>query len=115
MNGWYLFNYLGQDDVVGFIAGRAQGVTMPNLNTGVMSSIPVRLPLRKLQDDFARLTLPIAEAHEALTAKIENLRRTRDLLLPRLLSGQVGVKIISAQARDLEQTIAGNAGEILEA
>lgn len=91
VNGWYLFNYLGQDDVVGLIQGRAQGVTMPNLNTGVLSSVPVRLPPRKLQDDFARLTFPMAEAHEALTAKIENLRRTRDLLLPRLLSGQVAL------------------------
>ncbi|MCE9555335.1 MAG: restriction endonuclease subunit S [Planctomycetes bacterium] len=89
VNGWYLFNYLGQSDVVGLIQGRAQGVTMPNLNTGVMSSVPVRLPPRKLQDHFAHLTFPMAEAREALTATIENLRRTRDLLLQRLLSGQV--------------------------
>jgi type I restriction enzyme, S subunit len=89
VNGWYLFNYLGQDDVVGLIAGRAQGVTMPNLNTSVMASVPVKLPTRKLQDDFARLTFPMAEAREALTGKIENLRRTRDLLLPRLLSDQL--------------------------
>jgi type I restriction enzyme S subunit len=89
VNGWYLFHYLGQDDVVGCIAGRAQGVTMPNLNTGVMASVPVKVPPRRLQDAFARLTFPMAEARENLTAKIENLRRTRDLLLPRLLSGQV--------------------------
>ena len=91
VNGWYLFNYLGQDDVVGLIAGRAQGVTMPNLNTGVMSSVPVKLPPRKYQDDFARLTFPMAQSREALTAKIDNLRRTRNLLLPRLLSGQVSL------------------------
>ena len=94
VNGWFLFNYLGQDDVVGVIKGRAQGVTMPNLNTGVLSSVPVRLPPRKLQDDFARLTFPMAEMHEALTAKIENLRRTRDLLLPRLLSGQIEMEAL---------------------
>ncbi len=92
VNGWFLFNYLGQDDVMGIIKGRAQGVTMPNLNTGVLSSVPVRLPPRTLQDDFARLMFPMAETHEALTAKIENLRRTRDLLLPRLLSGQIDVE-----------------------
>lgn len=88
VNGWYLFNYLGQDDVVGLIKGRAQGVTMPNLNTGLLSSVPVRLPPREIQDEFSRLTFPMAEAREALTATIDNLRRTRDLLLPRLLSGQ---------------------------
>lgn len=91
VNGWYLFNYLGQDNVVSLIQGRAQGVTMPNLNTGVMASVPVSLPPRRLQDEFARLTFPMAEAREAITAKVENLRRTRDLLLPRLLSGQVNV------------------------
>jgi type I restriction enzyme S subunit len=89
VNGWYLFNYLGQEDVAGLIAGRAQGITMPNLNTGVMSSVPLRLPPRELQDQFARVTFPMAEAREALTATVDNLRQTRDLLLPRLLSGQV--------------------------
>ena len=91
VNGWYLFNYLGQDDVVKLIAGRAQGVTMPNLNTGLLSSVPIALPPRGIQDDFARLSFPFAQAQEALHARIENLRRTRDLLLPRLLSGQVSL------------------------
>ena len=88
VDGWYLFNYLGQDDVVGLIRGRAQGVTMPNLNTSILASVPVRLPPRALQQEFARLTFPMATAIEVLTAKIENLRRTRDLLLPRLMSGR---------------------------
>jgi type I restriction enzyme S subunit len=91
VDGWFLFNYLGQDDVVGRIQGRAQGVTMPNLNTGVLASLPVLLPPRNLQAEFARLTFPIEQVREALSAKSENLRRTRDLLLPRLLSGQVNL------------------------
>jgi len=40
---------------------------------------------------FARLTFPMAEVREVLTAKIETLRQTRDLLLPRLMSGQVRI------------------------
>jgi hypothetical protein len=31
----------------------------------------------------------MAEAREVFTTKIENLRRTRDLLLPRLLSARL--------------------------
>ena len=61
---------------------------MPNLNTSILASVPVRLPPRALQQEFARLTFPMATAIEVLTAKIENLRRTRDLLLPRLMSGR---------------------------
>jgi type I restriction enzyme S subunit len=91
VNGWYLFNYLGQDDVVKLIAGRAQGVTMPNLNTGLLSSVPISLPPRAIQDHFARLSFSFAQAQEALHARIQTLRRTRDLLLPRLLSGGIEV------------------------
>jgi type I restriction enzyme S subunit len=91
VNPWFLFNYLGQDDVVAVIAGRAQGVTMPNLNTSVMSSLPLTMPPRELQDKFASLTFPMAELRETLTAINENLRDTRDLLLPRLLSGLVEI------------------------
>jgi type I restriction enzyme, S subunit len=83
--------------VQGIITGRALGVTMPNLNTGVMASVPVKLPPRDLQAAFARLTFPMAEAREVLTAAIENLRRTRDLLLPKLVSGEVSVEQLEAE------------------
>jgi type I restriction enzyme, S subunit len=85
VNGWYLFNYLGQQNVVAVIAGRAQGVTMPNLNTGILASLPVIVPLRKLQDHFEQLTKPMADVCTLLTAQVETLRKTRDLLLPRVL------------------------------
>jgi type I restriction enzyme S subunit len=86
VNGWYLFNFLGQDNVASLIAGRAQGVTMPNLNTGILSSVPVTLPPLSIQEHFSNLSFPFAQAREALQSQIQTLRRTRDLLLPKLLS-----------------------------
>ncbi|MEO7299325.1 MAG: restriction endonuclease subunit S [Verrucomicrobiota bacterium] len=47
---------------------------------------------------FASLIQPMLVAQEALRKAIRNLRRTRDLLLPRLLSGQVELR---GQARSL--------------
>jgi type I restriction enzyme S subunit len=41
---------------------------------------------------------PIHMVLAALTKQIQNLRRTRDLLLPRLLSGQVELKAEEAIA-----------------
>jgi type I restriction enzyme S subunit len=38
---------------------------------------------------------PIFALSKRLTAKVDNLRRTRDLLLPRLLSGQIDVEAIA--------------------
>ncbi len=86
VNGWYLFNFLGQDNVASLIAGRAQGVTMPNLNTGILSSVPVTLPPKLIQEQFAKLSFPFAQHRESLQSSIKNLRNTRDLLLPKLLS-----------------------------
>jgi type I restriction enzyme, S subunit len=89
VNGWFLFNYLGEVDVVQLIAGRAHGVTLPNLNAGLMASVPVLLPPRSLQDRFEAVTFPMAQLIETLLNQNAVLRQTRDLLLPRLLSGQL--------------------------
>ena len=91
INGWYVFNYLGQDSVVGQIAGRAHGVTMPNLNAKLLESVPVVCPPRELQDKFEQISFPMAELRESLIAKNANLRTTRDLLLPKLISGELDV------------------------
>ncbi|WP_296449159.1 restriction endonuclease subunit S [Rhodoferax sp. UBA5149] len=94
INGWYLFNYFGQDNVVGLIAGRAHGVTMPNLNTRLLESVPVVRPPRSLQDQFEQVTFPTASLRETLIAKNINLRTTRDLLLPKLISGELDVSTL---------------------
>ena len=94
INGWYVFNYLGQDSVVGLIAGRAHGVTMPNLNAKLLESVPVVCPPRELQNQFEQISFPMAELRERLIAKNTNLRTTRDLLLPKLISGELDVSAL---------------------
>lgn len=51
----------------------------------------VRVP-EALLDAFAAQITPIFGLTMRLGAEVENLRRTRDLLLPRLLSGQIDVE-----------------------
>jgi type I restriction enzyme S subunit len=43
---------------------------------------------------FASVIQPMLVAQEALRKIIRNLRRTRDLLLPRLMSGELDVEAI---------------------
>ena len=52
-------------------------------------AMPSTDPDRELIRRFSFLATPMLEESQLLRAKIQNLRRTRDLLLPRLLSGQV--------------------------
>ena len=49
------------------------------------------IPPAPLLKKFGDATIPMAEQIDALHRKIQNLRRTRDLLLPRLLSGQISL------------------------
>jgi type I restriction enzyme S subunit len=49
-------------------------------------------PPRELRQRFAALAEPMVRQIVQFYSTIQNLRRTRDLLLPRLLSGQIEVE-----------------------
>jgi type I restriction enzyme S subunit len=90
----FLFDLLAAPDVLGAIKGRAKGATMPNLSAGLMQSVPLSLPPRELQDRYVQTVTPMAELVETLTEKNRNLRSTRDLLLPKLISGELDVSTL---------------------
>ena len=60
-------------------------------------------PERGIIDCFARRTDSIFEQANTLQHGIRNLRRTRHLLLPRLLSGQVELVSVSANGASSNQ------------
>ena len=72
--------------------GLAQGAAQQNISKEKVATALAVVPPRQLVTDFARLVDPIFDQIQALQRQIQNLRRTRDLLLPRLLSGQVELK-----------------------
>jgi type I restriction enzyme S subunit len=51
----------------------------------------VVLPSQAIQNGFERIILPIDQLIDVLSCKNANLRQTRDLLLPRLISGELDV------------------------
>ena len=70
----------------------SNGATMGNVNKSKFESMKVVAPTDVLLVDFHRFAQPMFNSILRLTRQIQNLRRTRDLLLPRLLSGQVIVE-----------------------
>jgi type I restriction enzyme S subunit len=64
----YLYYFLGQPMVMGWIANQAVGATMPNLNTGILRSVTVRYPKLPIQ----RRIVSILSAYDVL---IENNTR----------------------------------------
>lgn len=87
----YLFEILRAPAVAGDIANRAKGSTMANLSAGALQGVTVPVPPRELQDRFASFADDVSEQTDTLDEQSRKLRTARDLLLPRLMSGELTV------------------------
>lgn len=67
------------------------GTTVAHLGDMHIKSIQFALPPEKLLSKAKEILEPMSEQIIALKIKVTNLRKTRDLLLPRLMSGQINV------------------------
>src|SRR5207249_1384619 len=65
------------------------GVAQQNLSPVLASKMEVGIPTRELRERFSALAEAMIKRMVQLYLTNSNLRRTRDLLLPRLLSRQI--------------------------
>ena len=72
----------------------AQGAAQQNISKEKVANALAVMPTRDILESFDRIAEPVFTQIQTLQRQVENLRRTRDLLLPRLLSGQVAVDAI---------------------
>ena len=70
----------------------AQGAAQQNISKEKVASALAVMPTRDILESFDRNVEPIFAQIQTLQRQLENLRHTRDLLLPRLLSGQVKIE-----------------------
>jgi type I restriction enzyme S subunit len=73
------------------LLGKTGGSTFPSWTGPQLKSHAVLSPTPELLERFEALVSPMSAAIFQYARQIENLRRTRDLLLPRLLSGELAV------------------------
>jgi type I restriction enzyme S subunit len=85
------FQFLWLTENVPTFQRMASGATFKEISRGVFKTIEFLQPPDGLVGQFEALAAPLAEQVLALQRQIHNLRRTRDLLLPRLLSGQIDI------------------------
>jgi type I restriction enzyme S subunit len=64
---------------------------MPRANWSVLKERPLAIPTLTVARQFSAVVGPAVRQMQTLIFQTSNLRRTRDLLLPRLLSGQVAL------------------------
>jgi type I restriction enzyme S subunit len=87
----YLYNALTTDEFVGYLTNHARGSAYPAVTSEDFENAKIALPPAALLDRFHANTAPQFDLIHNLHQKNANLRRTRDLLLPKLISGEVDV------------------------
>ena len=93
-----LFLYFSLFHLRDHFNGIAQGAAQQNISKEKVAGTSVRVPPRSLIAKFDTAAIPMFDQIRTLRLQITNLRRTRDLLLPRLLSGQIDVGVAESMA-----------------
>lgn len=94
----YLFFVLNGDGYQGYITGVSTGTTRKSASAGVITGYEVAVPPRALLERFQTLISPFRSQMKTLVRKNTNLRSQRDLLLPKLVSGEIDVSSSEEQA-----------------
>ncbi len=89
----YAFQFLSLIDLAGFNAGSA----VPTLNRNHVHGLPSILPPRDVVLAFDLVADGLMQKHRQNEAESETLAQTRDLLLPRLMSGELRVADVDGQ------------------
>ena len=87
----YLYHVVTTDEFVAYLTNNATGSAYPAVNPSDFENAVILLPPLSLMTEFQRLVIDLYLLKNNLLQRNENLRRTRDLLLPRLVSGEVQV------------------------
>jgi type I restriction enzyme S subunit len=84
--------YLDDDDTVAYASNHSSGSTIPYAKwSGVLSERRVALPPAPLAEAFSDVAEPMLAQARALASQIRTLAALRDLLLPKLVTGQIDV------------------------
>lgn len=87
----YLYFWLDQPDMTQNIKNLNTNAAQPGINQAGVKSLPILLPPHQLLEMFDEVAEPLLGGLFNLAKKNNVLRRTRDLLLPKLISGELDV------------------------
>ena len=83
--------FLALKSAIEQVRARATGAVFDAIIVATFANIPFILPPKILTDIFARHIEPVFDQIANLVQQSENLVRARDLLLPRLMNGQIAI------------------------
>ena len=88
----YLYQALTTEEFVGYLVNHATGSAYPAVLAGDFEKAEILIPTKDVLDQFHTATNPMYELKDCLERKIARLRSCRDLLLPKLISGELDLE-----------------------
>lgn len=89
------------NDFKNFIQSVATGAAQPQANAELMSLFTILVPIDEIKVKFNSVVEPCFLETDFLKKQNDNLRQTRDLLLPRLVSGKLSVEKAEKQLESI--------------
>jgi len=87
----FLSVLLSSIDTIRWADKHSTGTKMPVIKWDALREMPVLLPSQDVLEAFETTVRPMLQTIKLASPRNQNLRRTRDLLLPKLISGEVDV------------------------
>jgi len=102
-DGWIYFNdykkgitpmfmYFKINSLKEYFNNFSYGAAIQNINTEILRKTPILIPTIDVLNKFYLIIEPIDKEHKILLQKNQLLQQTRDLLLPRLISGKLSIE-----------------------
>ena len=92
INNQYLAIYTQTEKFNIQINNIASGAAQPNISASQIENIEILVPKAEIISAFENFINPNLKEAQILKNKNENLKHTRDILLPRLISGEINVE-----------------------
>lgn len=96
----YLLMTLFQDSSIEYANTISVGATMPYVQWDTFSNMKVIIPDSEIIDKYSQIVLPIVKEIKKIFRKNTILRKTRDHLLPRLISGDIDVSDLPIETKE---------------
>jgi type I restriction enzyme S subunit len=97
MSKTFLYAYMRHSGFANYIKEFANGANVLHLKPDLVGKQRLLFPPENLRDQFSKIVEPIYLEVDALASSNTVLTATRDLLLPRLISGMLSVENLDIQ------------------
>jgi len=83
--------FMESSEYKAFVKNNCGGAAQPNANAKVLSAAKILVSPKWIQKEFRRTVEPIFKQKELLQQRNQKLKQARDLLLPRLMNGEIAI------------------------